>query len=284
MEKLAINYHLTRNCNMGCKYCFATFEEASKINLNLIEKKLIIKKSSKYFDKMTFVGGEPLLDRDLVELIKYSKELGMTTMLVSNGSMITNDFLESVQNHLDWVSLSIDSLIEENNNFIGRKCNCFKANKESYLELIKNIKKYNYRLKINTVVSKANISENIGDFIKEVMPERWKIFQVLKIEDVNETEFEKFKVENSEFQNFIKENITSELSNIAVAEDNDLMECSYYMINPEGKMFDNYNGKMSFSESLLNIGVLDALDQLNISKDKFYARGGLYNWKKEFQS
>ena len=155
MEKLAINYHLTRNCNMGCKYCFATFEEASKINLNLIEKKLIIKKSSKYFDKMTFVGGEPLLDRDLVELIKYSKELGMTTMLVSNGSMITNDFLESVQNHLDWVSLSIDSLIEENNNFIGRKCNCFKANKESYLELIKNIKKYNYRLKINTVVSKV---------------------------------------------------------------------------------------------------------------------------------
>lgn len=282
MEKLAINYHLTRNCNMGCKYCFATFEEATKTNLSLIEKKLIIKKSSKYFDKMTFVGGEPLLDKDLVELIKYSKELGMTTMLVSNGSMITDNFLESLKDHLDWVSLSIDSLIEENNNFIGRKCNCFKANRESYLKLIENIKKYNYRLKINTVVSRANISENIGNFINEAMPERWKIFQVLKIENVNEKEFEKFKVENSEFQNFIKKNITSELSNIAVAEDNDLMECSYYMINPEGKMFDNYNGKMSFSDSLLNVDVLDALDQLNISKDKFYARGGLYNWKKEF--
>lgn len=280
MKKLAVNYHLTRNCNMKCKYCFATFEEACGKQLTLDQKKEVILKTSEYFDKMTFVGGEPLLDKDIVELIKYSKDLGMTTMLVSNGSLITEEFLASVQDSLDWVSLSIDSLVEENNRSIGRDAKGLRADRESYLKLIKLIKRYNYRFKINSVVSKANVNENIGEFIKEVMPERWKVFQVLKIEGVNEEEFDRFKVTDEDFKSFTEKNIKPELGNIAVPEDNDAMEGSYYMINPEGKMFDNVDGKMSFSESLLDVGVLEALGQLRVDREKFLARGGMYEWRK----
>lgn len=136
MNKLAVNYHLTRNCNMKCKYCFATFEESCKSFLTLHEKKIIIEKTSKYFDKMTFVGGEPLLDKDLKELIIYSKNLGMTTMLVSNGSLITENFLIDMKDYLDWVSLSIDSLVYENNIKIGRENSKFKGQMESYMNLI----------------------------------------------------------------------------------------------------------------------------------------------------
>lgn len=278
MKNLAVNYHITRECNMMCKYCFATFEEPNQHYLSLDEKKLVLRKLSEHFDKITFVGGEPLLDKDLLALIRYSKELGMTTMLVSNGSMITDEFLKNIKNYLDWVSLSIDSLNNETNERIGRRCFSFKAEKATYLKLIKKIKKYGYKLKINTVVSKANILEKFGEFVEEVAPDRWKIFQVLKIENVNEKEFNKFKVSKEEFQLFLQQNIMPKISHITVAEDNNSMECSYYMVNPEGRIFDNLEGKMTYSESLLNINVPDALKVLKIDKNKFYARGGVYNW------
>ncbi|WP_282071372.1 hypothetical protein [Polaribacter atrinae] len=38
------------------------------------------------FEKITFAGGEPMLCPWLPKLIKTAKELGLTTMIVTNGS------------------------------------------------------------------------------------------------------------------------------------------------------------------------------------------------------
>jgi len=37
------------------------------------------------------------------------------------------------------------------------------------------------RLKINTVVSKLNYNEDLSWLIKKIKPERWKVFQILRI-------------------------------------------------------------------------------------------------------
>jgi len=43
------------------------------------------------------------------------------------------------------------------------------------------IKEMGIRLKINTVVSKLNYNEDLSWLIKKIKPERWKVFQILRI-------------------------------------------------------------------------------------------------------
>ena len=94
-HKLAVNFHHIDACNMKCEFCFRN--EKFDHKLSKIEKLNLIEMLSTKFSKITFVGGEPMLDRDLSSMICKAKGLGMTTMLVSNGSLITDTFLEQMK-------------------------------------------------------------------------------------------------------------------------------------------------------------------------------------------
>ena len=59
--------------------------------------------------KLTFVGGEPTLCPYLGELLEEAKRVGLTTCIVSNGTGLTNSFLDTWGQHVDWVGLSIDA-------------------------------------------------------------------------------------------------------------------------------------------------------------------------------
>jgi len=90
----SVNFHLWEPCNMRCKFCFATFQDVKQSILpkgHLPKKEAIevVKKLAIYgFKKITFAGGEPLLCPWLPDLMKTAKELGMTTMIVTNGSRL----------------------------------------------------------------------------------------------------------------------------------------------------------------------------------------------------
>ena len=43
-----------------------------------------------------------------------------------------------------------------------------------------------FRVKINTVVTRTNLMEDLSDFIVEARPERWKLLQVLPVEGQND--------------------------------------------------------------------------------------------------
>ena len=62
------------------------------------------------FDKINFAGGEPTLCHWLADLILHSKELGLSTSIVTNGSRITPEWLDGVAGCLDWAALSIDTV------------------------------------------------------------------------------------------------------------------------------------------------------------------------------
>ena len=59
--------------------------------------------------KLTFVGGEPTLCPYLGELLEEAKRVGLTTCIVSNGTGLTDSFLDTWGQHVDWVGLSIDA-------------------------------------------------------------------------------------------------------------------------------------------------------------------------------
>jgi radical S-adenosyl methionine domain-containing protein 2 len=205
-EAPSVNYHLTDACNMHCKFCFATFNDLEVVKHNAQKSKQIIQQLAEAgFEKITFAGGEPTLVRQLPELLAYAKALGLTTCIVSNGSRFRNvDFFKAIVPNLDWIALSIDSVNDATNIESGRAVRGkIPLNKTDYLDLLIQFKQHNVRTKINTVVSRYNLHENMSGFIREAKPDRWKILQAMPVEGQNSRNQGKFEITDTEYQNFL---------------------------------------------------------------------------------
>ena len=284
-EQLSVNFHLWQPCNYQCGFCFAGFEDVKKSVLpagHLTQDKAesVIRQLAEYgFGKITFAGGEPTLCPWLGDLITLAKASGMVTMLVTNGSRLNKEILEKYQPSLDWVVLSIDSLLTETNLKGGRF-----QNKRTlpdgryYLNIIETIHSFGFKFKINTVVHCYNKDEIMAGFIGQANPLRWKIFKVLSVENQNQSTYGNFEVTDEEFSLYLKRNTMPGLEKITVAEDNDAMSESYLMIDPAGRFFENSTGRYRYGESIEEVGVDRALQGINFDYQKYLHRGAIYNW------
>ena len=264
----SVNLHITKACNYRCKFCFAHFNQVTQ-KLSLNEWKEIIKK---LYDsgmlKVTFVGGEPTLVHYLPELIEFAKDLGLMTMLVTNGSMIDIPYLEKIGPSLDWLGLSIDTGVEEVSKQLGRGPGNHVTKTR---ELCKLAKEYDIHIKVNTVVTSRSWQEDMSWLIEEIKPERWKVFQVLPINGEND-EAEDLLITEEKFNYFLSAH--AHLN--PVGESNDAMTDSYVMVDPAGCFFNNSTGRLSHGLSLLEHDVRDAFRSTNFSPEKFEERDGSY--------
>lgn len=280
----SVNFHLWEACNMSCKFCFATFQDVKqtvlpKGHLPKKEAMAVIKKLADYgFQKISFAGGEPTLCPWISQLIAYAKDLGLTTMLVTNGSRLSDDFLKENEGSLDWIAISIDSVSENTNTLIGRAINGTPKSLDYYIDMAVRIKRHGFRFKINTVVNRYNCAEDMNGFISIAKPERWKVLQALPIKGQNDEFFDELSVSTHEFKQFIKRHRSVDK---LLAENNKDMIGSYVMIDPAGRFFDNTTGTLIYSKSINEHGVKACIKKMNYSFSKFYNRGGIYNWKSE---
>jgi radical S-adenosyl methionine domain-containing protein 2 len=278
----SVNFHLWEPCNFKCKFCFATFQDVRK---SILPKghlpkadalKIIDKLAEAGFSKITFVGGEPTLCPWIGDLIVHAKINGMTTMIVSNGIKMNEKFFNDVAGFLDWAVLSIDSTDPFLNKRIGRAQGKTNPDKQYYEDKIRLIKSYNVRLKINTVINKINYLDNeLGQFIQMIKPERWKIFQALRVEGQNDANFDEMRITNEQFYYYLQNNKVKSL-NYAVIEENEDMQGTYMMVDPAGRFFDNTKGYYTYSKPILEVGIESALNEITYDFDRFVERGGLY--------
>jgi len=123
----------------------------------------------------------------------------------------------------------------------------------------------------------------MSEFVRQVRPERWKIFQVLAIKGQNDGLVEDLLISTEQFQIFIKRHQFLESEGVKlVAETNQLMQGSYVMIDPLGRFFSDAKGYHEYSQPILQVGVDVALSQVQWYKDKFVDRGGIYNWGSQY--
>jgi len=270
---------------MRCKFCFATFQD---VKHSILPKghlpkeqsvEVVLQLAEIGFEKITFAGGEPTLCSWLPELITTAKDAGLTTMIVSNGSKLTDSFLQANKNHLDWIAVSIDSLNATTNIETGRAVSGkTPLQSDYYFSLVDRIKQHGYGLKINTVVSSKNCNENMNEFIRYSKPKRWKLLQVLPMKGQNDLNIDNFKISDEQFQNFIfNHSDQQDITNI-VTESNNQMKGSYAMVDPAGRFYDNAEGTHNYSRPILEIGSRLAIQQVNYDFSKFVERGGIYNW------
>ena len=281
----SVNYHLWKPCNMRCGFCFATFQD---IPTEVLPKGHLGRDGSLSvvellagagFRKINFAGGEPTLCPWLPELIKLAKGLGLVTSVVTNGSLVTSEWLDDIGEALDWAAISIDSLDSNTLVRTGRATASGPLSPKDYLDTIRLLRERDIRVKINTVVTRDNLDEDLTGFIVAACPERWKLLQVLPVRGQNDQLVSSYVISPKEFDEYVRLARSVEPSGIkVVAESNDLMTGSYVMVDPAGRFFDNTRGKHVYSHPIIEVGADAAFQEVAVDTGKFIARGGLYDW------
>ena len=291
MSKLppAVNWHFWPWCNYGCKFCFARFEDIPRADRLSKEIAITVPEmlATAGADKITFVGGEPTLCPYLGDLLAASKDVGLTTCIVTNASGLTEEFLDEWGHVIDWIGLSIDASSDAIHAEIGRGMRGDLARARSHhLDLAKDAwrrcQSRGIRMKLNTVVCKPNLEDDMTELVLELMPERWKIFEVLPVGGQNDGDVEELLLDGGEFQSWVDRHAIVEESGIQfVPESNDLMRGSYAMLDALGRFYSNAGGGHEYGPSILDIGVMNAWEQNMFIEERFNSRGGIYEWKND---
>lgn len=91
MQTFNINWNITRACNLRCKHCYYDASTPLEDELNTEQAFRAIDEIATTFGahaRITFGGGEPLMRKDLLEIIAYGKARGLHLMLASNGILL----------------------------------------------------------------------------------------------------------------------------------------------------------------------------------------------------
>jgi len=283
----AVNWHLWPWCNYGCKFCFARFEDIPRARRLPRERALLVPNllADAGAEKITFVGGEPTLCPWLVELIAAAKTAGLTTCLVTNGSRLTEEFLSECKGILDWIGLSIDASNDELHAKLGRGLRThirkgFSSHLLESLAVWDVCKDRGFRMKLNTVVCRTNLDDDMCELVLGLQPDRWKVFQVLPVEGQNDGDVDSLLITHEEFMQWVKRHTDPVKGLEPVHESNDVMRGSYAMLDALGRFYDSAEGGHTYScHSILDVGVHDAWREVNFDYSKFYQRDGEYAWE-----
>lgn len=279
---ISVNYHFTRRCNMSCGFCFHTATTSHVVQIEDAIRGITLLKEAG-MRKINFAGGEPFLyPRFLGRLLRHCKEVGVESVsIVSNGSKVTESFLERHGSNIDILAISCDSFDEQTNWEIGRGTG---SNVRQLHRVKQWCEKFGIRFKLNTVVCRLNWMEDMNENISALSPYRWKCFQVLIVEGENDSaerlrDATNFCVTSDEFEQFIEKHHGQKS---LVPEPNRLMAKSYLILDEYMRFLDR-TGRQP-SRSILEVGVKDALESVFWDVDGFYERGGVYDWRAHLES
>lgn len=109
-----LQFAITNLCNAKCDFCgFAVdkFDPKQRRSVTLREAKDVVDICVKnHIGYLLFVGGEPLVHRDLRAMVRYAAERGIHPMICTNGSLWTEQNMrELARSGLSSVIMSIDS-------------------------------------------------------------------------------------------------------------------------------------------------------------------------------
>jgi radical SAM protein with 4Fe4S-binding SPASM domain len=117
-------WNCTRKCNLSCVHCYSSAADKDPVDILTTEQsKSFIRDLADFgVPVILFSGGEPLLRRDIFELARFARELGLRTALSTNGTLITDKTAAKIKNAaFSEVGISLDGIGANNDRFRGKK-------------------------------------------------------------------------------------------------------------------------------------------------------------------
>ena len=207
-KKYKINLHILEACNFKCRQCCSKFGTKKLLSVKDWEKIVDNCIAGADVAEFNIAGGEPMLYPGLVELVQYIRDKGVKVSLITNGSLMDEEWIKSYAGMYETIGFSVDSINDETNRKIGR---CDRNGKAipagRIVELCGLIRKYapECRIKINTVVSALNKDEVMSAFIDEIAADKWKILRMKPFKYGSFSNLD-IQVSNEEFEEFVERN------------------------------------------------------------------------------
>jgi radical SAM family uncharacterized protein len=152
---LFCGHKLTYNCNLRCKMC--PFWKRPTQDSSLEQEKQILRQIyNSGACGIAFEGGEPLLRKDLVQILAFSRSLPLHTSLITNGTLLESR-IDEISPYINGVVyVSLDGL-EKTHNAIRGVDGCFKKALRGITAAAQKIP-----VTINTTIMSENLYEIEG--------------------------------------------------------------------------------------------------------------------------
>lgn len=181
----SLRFSVTQRCNLNCPYCHkegAFDNTGGEVSLAEIGKIINVARELG-FKKIKVTGGEPLLRKDIIEIIKVIKRNGFKDIsLVTNGFLLGEYAKQLSVAGLDRVNIGCDSLRYD---FLSK-------NKKNIEPGLKAAKSSNlYPIKLNMVVLKGVNSTEVDSMI-EFARQNEVILQLIELVSTNDDYYTKY--------------------------------------------------------------------------------------------
>lgn len=106
-----VMWNLTEHCNLACDHCYMDARSRPGEELSLEEGvRLIDELAEMKVPILIFTGGEPLLSRNFYALAFHAREVGLKTVISTNGTLITPEVARLLSDAgIRYVGVSLDS-------------------------------------------------------------------------------------------------------------------------------------------------------------------------------
>jgi len=163
-----LEFQITDRCNLRCRHCYIGDGYHQDLSLERVSKVL------KEFEeiqglRLLLSGGEPLLHPHFWEINEILREYPFRSILLSNGTLITEETAKKLCVHE--VQVSLDGMKEGHESIRGE------GTFEKALQAIENLQEANIRVSIATMIHRKNLKEfdELASLIQSKNIREWNV-------------------------------------------------------------------------------------------------------------
>jgi AdoMet-dependent heme synthase len=178
LAPFTIAWEVTRACAFACVHCRADAQHRPDSNELSAEESLALVKRLKDFGSpiLIFTGGDPMMRRDLKDLVAYATELGLRCSLTPTATALpTKPRLAALKEAgILRLALSLDAPTPTVHDAFRQVPGSW----ERTLRILKNAQEVGLSAQVNTTISRHNLHllPEMIPFIQEVSAVQWSLF------------------------------------------------------------------------------------------------------------
>lgn len=173
------SYKVTHKCGLRCKFCNVWMEKTPDLPTEDVFK-VVDNIANSSIVVLSIEGGDPLVRKDLGEILQYASQKPFTLFFTTNGHLLDKRPMDEYGKYIDYLHISIDEghgnleffeRLEEFQSYGPEICIQIVVTKETMPELEKKVKRI-YEVGARTVVMPACHLDGTDDFYPT--PEEFK--------------------------------------------------------------------------------------------------------------
>ncbi|GKX30414.1 heme d1 biosynthesis radical SAM protein NirJ2 [Vallitalea longa] len=233
---------VTSRCNLRCEFCYEKQDNRKELSKDQIKHIIKFLKDNGCRTLM-ISGGEPLLRKDIYEIIEYASSNKIKTKLATNGTLLNCSVANRLkESGLDDIYISVGDMQDSD------RLNNFYQTLKSYIHLSDS----DFKIGVNVITSKTFIN-NINQHFNKIINAGIKTIFLIPPKPGNNVNWYRKECISSLYYIKLCKNILDWLDLIEISTD-----CAFWFLKKEidiikhDKLMDNYNCPAADSSFVIN--------------------------------